>query len=146
MDYTFTTTDVTAPTTPVVSDDGESTTDLTQLHASWTSSDAESGVTEYQYAIGTTSGGTDIVNWTSVGTYTWVTKTGLNLSAGTTYYFAVKAKNGQGLWSSVGISDGIAAQESASSGEMPAWSWVVYGIGAVAVAGGFGYFIVHETG
>ncbi len=112
VDYTFTTTDVTAPTTPVVSDDGASTTDLTQLHASWTSSDAESGVTEYQYAIGTTSGGTDVVDWTSVGTDTEVTKTGLSLSAGTTYYFAVKAKNGQGLWSVVGTSDGIIAQET----------------------------------
>jgi hypothetical protein len=32
---------------------------------------------------------------------------GLNLTVGTTYYFAVKAQNGQGLWSEVGVSDGI---------------------------------------
>jgi hypothetical protein len=142
-DYTFITTDVTAPTNPLVSDDGESTTDLTQLHASWTSSDADSGVTEYQYAIGTTSGGTDVVNWTSVGTNTAVTKTGLNLSAGTTYYFSVKAKNGQGLWSVVGTSDGIIAQETTSGrgGGMPAWAWVLIGLGVVGVVGGAAYFI-----
>jgi len=109
-DFTFTTADVTVPSSPAVTDDGGSTTDLTQLHASWSSSDADSGVAEYQYAIGTTSGGTDVVNWTSVGTDTSVTKTGLSLNAGTTYYFTVKAKNGSGLWSNVGNSDGIVAQ------------------------------------
>jgi hypothetical protein len=136
-DYTFTTTDVTVPTNPVVSDDGESTTDLTQLHASWTSSDADSGVAEYQYAIGTTSGGTDVVNWTSVGTDTAVTKTGLNLSAATTYYFTVKAKNGQGLWSNVGTSDGIVVQKTTSGrgGGLPLWTWALFGIGAVALLG-----------
>ena len=146
VDYTFTTTDVTAPTTPVVSDDGASTTDLTQLHASWTSSDAESGVTEYQYAIGTTSGGTDVLDWTSVGTDTEVTKTGLSLSAGTTYYFAVKAKNGQGLWSVVGTSDGIIAQETTSGGGMPVWGWVLIGLAGVAVVGGLGYFAFMRLG
>jgi len=135
-DYTFTTADVTVPTNPVVSDDGESTTDLTQLHASWTSSGVDSGFANNQYAIGTTSGATDVVNWTSVGTDTAVTKTGLNLSAGTTYYFAVKAKNGQGLWSNVGVSDGIVAQATASdgNGELPNWAWAPFmGIGAVAL-------------
>jgi hypothetical protein len=142
-DYTFTTADATAPTTPVVSDDGDSTTDLTQLHASWTSSDADSGIAEYQYAIGTTSGGTDVVNWTTVGTATSVTRTGLNLTGGTTYYFSVKAKNGQGLWSSVGTSNGIMAEEETTSGGgggIPVWAWVLIGIGAVAVIGGLGYF------
>jgi hypothetical protein len=43
-----------------------------------------------------------------VGTDTQVTKTGLSLAVGTTCYFAVKAKNGQDLWSEVGVSDGIA--------------------------------------
>jgi hypothetical protein len=100
--------DTTPSTTPVVTDDGATTTSTSQLHASWSSSDAESGIAEYQYAIGTTSGGTEVVNWTSVGTDTAVTKTGLTLSLGTTYYFGVKAKNGAGLWSAVGTSDGVA--------------------------------------
>jgi len=136
-DHVFTTIDLTRPTNPVVSDDGKSTTGLTELHASWTSSDVDSGVAEYRYAIGTSSGGTDVVNWTSVGTDTAVTKTGLKLRAGTTYYFAVKAYNGQGLSSDVGISNGIVAHGTASEGdgELPAWTWVLFGIGAVAGLG-----------
>ena len=144
-DFTLTTTDVTKPSSPVVSDDGESTTSLTQLYASWTSSDADSGVTEYQYAIGTASGGTDLVNWTSVGTNTAVTNTELSLSAGRTYYFTVKAKNGVGLWSDVGTSDGIVAQVSEETlsdggGGMPAWAWVLIGLGAVAALSAGVYF------
>ena len=99
--------DTTPPATPVVTDDGATTTDAGQLHASWTAADAESGVAAYQYAIGTTSGGVDVVGWTSAGTATEVTKTGLSLTVGSTYYISVKACNGSGLWSEVGSSDGI---------------------------------------
>lgn len=104
---TVTVVDTTPPTTPVVTDDGAYTTSTSQLHATWSSLDAESGIAEYRYAIGTSAGGTDTVDWTSAGTDTEVTHAGLNLTVGTTYYFAVKAKNGQGLWSGVGVSDGI---------------------------------------
>jgi len=107
-------------------------------------------VTEYQYAIGTTSGGTEVVDWTSVGTNTSVTKTGLSLTSGTTYYFSVKAKNGAGLWSVVGTSNGIVAGEtetpSEGGGGMPVWAWVLIGIGAVAVVGGLGYFAFTKMG
>lgn len=65
-----------------------------QIQANWTTStDSESGLLEYQYAIGTTNGGTDIVNWTSNGTNTSLTHTGLSLTNGTTYYISVKAIN-----------------------------------------------------
>jgi hypothetical protein len=100
--------DTTPPTTPVVTDDGATTTSTSQLHASWSATDAESGIAEYQYAIGTTAGGTDVLAWTTTGTEGEVTRTGLDLSQGVTYYFSVKAKNGAGLWSEVGSSDGIA--------------------------------------
>jgi len=99
--------DTTPPLIPVVTDDGATTSSTSELHATWSSSDPESGIAEYQYAIGTTSGGTELTDWTLVGTDTQVTKTGLSLAAGTNYYFAVKAKNGQNLWSGVGVSDGI---------------------------------------
>ncbi len=102
--------DKTPPDTPAVTDDGECTTDGTQLHATWTSADAESGVIEYQYAIGTTSGGTDVVGWTSTGADNYVTATELTLTLGETYYFSVKAKNEAGSWSSEGYSDGITYQ------------------------------------
>jgi 5-hydroxyisourate hydrolase-like protein (transthyretin family) len=152
-DYTFATTappvpDTTPPTTPVVSDGGDSTTNLTQLHATWTSSDAESGVAEYQYAIGTSAGGTDVVDWTSAGTGTSVTRTGLSLSVGSTYYFSVKARNGEGLWSAVGSSNGILVvqdeipEEPSEDGGMPTWAWIVIGLGGAAAIGGIGYWLI----
>jgi hypothetical protein len=100
-------TDFTLPTTPSVVDDGDYTINTSQLHATWSSIDPESGIAMYQYAIGTSLGGTDIVNWTSAGTNIEVTHGGLSLSRGTTYYVAVKARNGQGIWSEIGTSDGI---------------------------------------
>jgi|GEM_PF-1276320 len=155
-DFTFATTaapvpDTTPPTTPVVSDGGDSTTNLTQLHATWTSSDAESGVAEYQYAIGTSAGGTDVVDWTSAGTATSVTRTGLNLGVGSTYYFSVKAKNGEGLWSAVGSSNGILVVEEetpvepSEDGGMPTWAWIVIGLAGGAIVGGAGYFLAKGT-
>jgi len=117
-DLTFTTgslADASAPTTPAVTDDGTTTTSTSQLHATWSATDAESGVGEYQYAIGTISGGTDILGWTPMGMNTEATKTGLTLTPGTKYFISVKARNGDGLWSEVGISNGItvAAQDMA---------------------------------
>jgi hypothetical protein len=97
--------DTTVPSTPSVTD-GDYTNDNTQLTASWSSADAESGIDEFQYALGTMPGGSDVVGWTSAGTSMGVTKMGLSLSDGT-YYFSVKVMNGGGLWSSVGTSDGI---------------------------------------
>ncbi len=99
--------DITSPTTLTVTDDGVYTTNGTQLHAFWQSQDPESGIIEYQYAIGTTQGGTDTVGWTSVGTQTEITRAGLNLVQNTTYYFSTKAKNRAELWSNVGSSNGI---------------------------------------
>jgi len=110
--------DTTAPTTPVVIDDGQYTTSSTQLHAAWASADPESGIAEYQYQIRRGScAGVLVIDWTSTGTATSVTHTNFSIGIGkeritglfngSTYYFAVKAKNGAGLWSAVGCSDGI---------------------------------------
>jgi hypothetical protein len=101
--------DTTAPTTPVVTDAGSTTTSKTTLTASWTSSDPDSGIVEYQYRITRDStSGTVIRDWTSTGTSKSVTASGLSLTVGSTYYFSVKAKNGAGLRSVViGYSDGI---------------------------------------
>lgn len=101
--------DLTPPTTPLVTDDGLYTTDLTQLRAVWASNDLETGIAEYQYAIGTTPQGTDVVGWTSTGTNNSVVQTGLILMDGVTYYVSVKAHNGAGLWSETGNSDRIMA-------------------------------------
>lgn len=104
--------DWTAPTDISMIDDGNSadidTTNVgTELSANWSASnDTHSDVVDYWYAIGTTAGGTDIVNWTSNGTNTFVTHTGLNLVAETIYYFTVKSENGAGLESTTIDSDG----------------------------------------
>jgi len=71
---------------------------LTILSANWTAStDSNSGISKYQYAIGTTTGATDVVNWTDNGQNTSVTKSGLSLISGHNYYFSVKSINGAGL-------------------------------------------------
>jgi len=103
--------DATPPTTPVVTDDGDMTTDTTFLHVSWSSTDDESGIIEYQYAIGTTPKGMEVIGWTSSGD-TEVEMTGLNLQTGQTYYISVQARNKAGLWSEAGSSDGIVVVEA----------------------------------
>ena len=101
--------DTTAPTTPVVTDDGATTTSTTQLHATWTAAtDAESGVVAYEYEIRQSSTtGTVIRSSTSVGTALSVTATGLTLANGANYFIGVRAKNGAGAYSTMAYSDGI---------------------------------------
>lgn len=102
--------DTTPPTTPVVTDDGAFTTSTTTIHAAWVASDPESGIVEYQYAISTTKFESGIIpngGWVSIGTQQSGTRNDLSLSYGQVYYVLVKAKNGAGLWSEIGVSDGI---------------------------------------
>lgn len=102
--------DWSAPESFVVSDgtatDIDSTSSLTQLQANWTASaDTNSGIAKYWYAIGTTAGGTDVVNWTDNNLLTSVTQTGLTLIANQLYYFSAKAEDGAGLQSTAYSSD-----------------------------------------
>ncbi len=109
------TTDTTPPTTPSVTDDGAWQTSRTQIHATFSSSDGESGIAEYRYAIGTSAsdpGSGYLAGWTSTGTAGSVTRTGLSLKDGQSYYVYVKSLNNAGLWSSVGVSDGIMVDTS----------------------------------
>ena len=100
--------DTVKPSKPRVTDSGASTSSTSSLYASWSASYSISGISEYQYQITQdSSAGTVKVSWTSAGTSTSVTKTGLSLTSGKSYYFGVKAKNGVGFWSDVGYSDGI---------------------------------------
>lgn len=104
--------DSTVPSTPAVTDDGAYTTNRHQLHASWSAADPETGVSEYRYAIGTSEGGTDVLNWTSAGASTSMTREGLSLAYDSIYYISVRAKNTVGQWSAVGSSDGITIARS----------------------------------
>ena len=98
--------DMATATTPVVVDGGQQQESTTYLYASWSSSDPETGVVEYCYAIGTKPGDNSVLDWTYT-TDTVANNNGLTLVVGQTYYTSVKAKNGVGLWSAVGASDGI---------------------------------------
>jgi spore germination protein YaaH len=103
--------DWTIPSSAVISDgsstDIDTTYSLTQLSANWsTCIDTNSAITKYWYAIGTSAGATDVVGWTDNGTVTSVTRTGLSLLAGQTYYFSVQSEDGAGLLSAFNSSDG----------------------------------------
>jgi hypothetical protein len=108
--------DSTPPLRPSVSDDGAYTSSTTRLHASWRSADPESGVVEFHYQIRQrTADGPIVVNWTSTGAVPSVTVTGLTLVHGTKYFFAVRARNGSGLWSPAGRSNGIVVDRTRPS-------------------------------
>lgn len=85
-----------------------SLTSLTSLTATWQASDSESGVVLYEWAIGTSSGATDVQDWSPVGTDTTATNPLLNLTTGATYFVSVRATNGAGLQSTMS-SDGVMA-------------------------------------
>jgi hypothetical protein len=110
--------DTVPPSTPTVTDDGAAQTSTTALHAAFASTDASSGICEYQYAIGdqpSDPGSGYVVAWKSAGTSTQAAETGLALQQGSIYYWYVKARDCAGNWSSVRCSDGIAVVQSMSS-------------------------------
>jgi len=98
------------PTAPVLTV-SDNTGSLDSLTAIWQSEDPESGIAEYQYAIGTTSL-TDVVYWTSYGNNTEGYIGGLELTNGQYYYLSVVAKNSAGLTSSVTTSYAIRATKA----------------------------------
>ncbi len=105
--------DTEAPTAGTVNDG--SGTDIayssssTSLTANWTGfSDALSGISGYEIAIGTTSGGTQILAWTSAGDVTtYTTQSNLSLTHGTTYYTTIRAKDAAGNYSSAATANGV---------------------------------------
>ena len=92
-----------------VSDDGAATDSTTTLHATWTaSSDQGSGIAEYQYLIRQDStDGLILVDWTSTGMATEVSRTDLSLLSGATYFIGVRAKNRDGLYGPIAYSNGV---------------------------------------
>ncbi len=87
------------------------TSSATTLSANWTPAvDTNSAIARYYFAIGTTPGATDVVNWTDNWYNDTATVTGLSLIDGQTYYFSVKAEDGAGLQSGVFTSNGQTVQ------------------------------------
>jgi len=109
---TFVNVDWTAPILTTIKDgtgsDIDVTTSVTTLSGNWPGSkDDHSDIDYYEYAIGTSSGSTDILGWTNSGATASFTNTNLNLTSGVTYYVSVRGTNKAGLTSAVSTSDGI---------------------------------------
>ena len=85
----------------------------------YASTDPQSLLAQYQYAVGTTPGGSNTRPWTT-GT---ITPPGGTINAsftaadGQTYYVSVRVKNDKGLWSSVGTSAGVLADKFAKQND-----------------------------
>jgi len=111
IDYKDLNIDWTPPVCNLVNDgtgsDTDTTISTTSFSANWAaSSDPNSGIVKYFYAIGTTPGDTSITGWTDNALNTSVTKNGLALTDGQIYYFSVKTENGAGLTNTC-HSDGV---------------------------------------
>lgn len=85
---------------------------LNTLSGSWTDfATTGAAVSRYEYAIGTTPGGTDVAAWTNTG---WVntgspktvTRTGLGLHTGQLYFISIRAVDTAGNTSAVATSPG----------------------------------------
>lgn len=83
------------------------TNSVSSLSANWSASDDQnSAIARYWYAIGSTSGGTDILDYTDNWFSQAATVNSLSLVNGQTYYYSVKAENAAGLQSAVYTSNG----------------------------------------
>lgn len=119
------------------------------LRCQWAGTDGESGLAEYQYAIGTTSGALDILAWTSAGTDTSATYTVPDAASHPSYYWTVKCRDIAGNWSTDTVShvsvyadayDSLAAALNNPDGT------AVIVSPALVVGGNFGgYCYVQET-
>jgi hypothetical protein len=105
--------DITPPALPVITDDGQWTKTNTELWVTINSADPDSGISQYEYQVGSSSTGpADIVTQWTVIPATSVTTGRINLSpgtwlAGTSRYVNARTKNGTGVYSIISVSDGI---------------------------------------
>ena len=106
------TADLSAPMVGWVNDglahDESFTASQTTVEANWGGfADTTSGVQHYEYAVGTTPGGSDVTSgWVSAGTNTSISAD-LTLNETVTYYFSIRAVDNVNNVSTVVTSDGI---------------------------------------
>lgn len=88
--------------------DIDTSSNVLEFSANWSaSSDPNSDILLYEYALGSSPGATDVVNWTGCGLNSLANITGLSLTVGQWYYFSVRAVNGAGLTSVNSTTDGV---------------------------------------
>lgn len=133
--------DMTPPVFDSIYTDSESRS-LNTLVATWSCSDPDSGIADYQYWIGSTQGADDIATATLTRGANWAYAMNLNLTPGQTCYFTVRAKNVAGLWSIVVHS----AQITANQGGYDASSSLNMGGVSVSPRTSANYRIVDSIG
>lgn len=108
IDYAGQITDQTAPRmTTVVA--GAGPAGASSIMGTWGGADSDSAITGYRYAIGTAPGTADVVSWTETPAL-WLSRNGLGLTVGQTYWLSVQARNVGGLWSPVAMDSFTAGQ------------------------------------
>ena len=94
------------PSPPTAAGDVSATQSAT---ASWAAATENCEVINYEYAIGTTPGGTDILNWKDIGnvtSYQAVDGVTIAINNGVYYYTSVRVTDGAGLTSTAVTSSG----------------------------------------
>lgn len=81
------------------------TTNSTSLEGNWSSEDIHSEISSYEYALGTSAGATDVLDWTANGLDDFMSHLLLSPNYNQVYYLAVRATNGAGLYAQF-VSDG----------------------------------------
>lgn len=92
-------------------DDLDWTNSTTTLEANWAATPEADG---FEYAIGTSPGASDLIDWTGVGTQTSMSRSDLLLNAGWSYYVSVRATAGE-VYGEATSSDGITVDANAPS-------------------------------
>lgn len=88
----------------------------TAVSANWTGFTAGSGaIASYEWAYGTTAGGTDLQGYVNVGASTSASNTTTLPSAGSSVFVSVRAIDANGNTSAVAVSDGVLIQASADA-------------------------------
>lgn len=108
VDYASSINDQLPPNKPLVFASGFDF-DTSSVEAIWWSLVSETTVTGYRYAIGTSPGSVDIINWTNINTNT-IERKNLGLVPDQEYWLSVQSVNAGGLWSEVGSSAFISGQ------------------------------------
>ncbi len=107
--------DWTPPLSPAFVNDGygadiDITYNLDEISANWAiATDPNSGIAKYYYAVGTSPGASDLIDWTDNGLNTSFINTDITLIEDETYYTSVIAENNAGLQSDLISSDGVLA-------------------------------------
>jgi hypothetical protein len=73
----------------------------------WTAGDPESGISEYEYAVGAAPEDASIRPWTPVGGRSEIRLDGVSLSELTPVFVSVRARNGRSVWGPVGVSPAL---------------------------------------